>query len=236
MTNEKTKTIGILGGMGPEATLYLYRKILEHTPARKDQDHIKTIIYSDPKIPDRTAAILNGGPSPLPDLIKGAKVLEQSGADFILMPCVTAHHFHNEIIEHISIPFIHLLEAAMEEIRTGYGGLQRIGLMATRGTIQTKLLQIILETHGFQAVIPGEDGQRLFDQAVYGDKGIKCGDKSQPKPLLLKLKELLEKDGAEAIFAGCTEIPLALSQEDLDLPFIDPLEILAKRAVRKAYN
>lgn len=228
----KNKIIGILGGMGPEATLYLYRKILEITPAQKDQDHITTLIYSDPKIPDRTAAILEGGPSPLPALIDGAKILEQGGADFILMPCVTAHLFHDDIIKHISIPFIHLLETAIGEIISRPEGLKRIGLIATRGTIKTKLFQNILENRGLQAVIPDEAGMSLFHRAVYGEKGIKRGYKTEPRPILLELTDQLKQKGAQAVIAGCTEIPIVLSQEDMDLPFINPLEILAREAVK----
>jgi aspartate racemase len=239
MTNEKAnttarKTIGILGGMGPDATVYLYDRILKSTTAHKDQDHITTIIYSHPGTPDRTAAILENGPSPLPALIHSAKILEQSGADFILMPCVTAHYYYDKIIGHISIPFIHLLETAVHYIKAHPAKLKKIGLIATDGTIETGLFQDLLEKNGLETVTPGEEGQRLFNEAVYGEKSVKAGFIEEPKHLLIKLAGLLKQKGAEAVIAGCTEIPVALNQADLDIHYINPLQIMAEEAVSRA--
>src|SRR3989344_7801451 len=97
MKSPLSKTIGIIGGVGPEATLDLYRWIIKLTPAKKDQDHIPTLIYSLPQIPDRTQALLYGGEDPLPYLVKAAKVLKRGGADFLIIPCNTAHAFIDQL-------------------------------------------------------------------------------------------------------------------------------------------
>ena len=104
------KIIGILGGMGPEATIDLFTKIVKSTKAKKDQDHLRILIDNNPKIPDRTLAIQKKGPSPLPRLIQSAKTLEKAGADFIIIPCVTAHYYVDRLQKRVNIPILHIAE------------------------------------------------------------------------------------------------------------------------------
>lgn len=230
-----SKTIGILGGMGPEATVYLFNLIVKGTKAEKDQDHITSIVFNNPKIPDRTDAIVGSGPSPLPYLIEGAKMLETAGADFIVMPCVTAHYFYDEIVKHVSIPFLHLLAEVLRYIKRELGNLKRLGLLATDGTIQTRLFQDLFEKNGIEVAIPKDNDQKLLMKTLYQKKGIKGGYKRHPKKLILEvLKELLQDRQPDGIIAGCTEIPLVLKQADMDVPFIEPLRILAEESIRKA--
>jgi aspartate racemase len=230
-----SKTIGILGGMGPEATIYLFNLIVKGTKAEKDQEHITSIVFNNPKIPDRTDAIAGSGPSPLPYLIEGAKILETAGADFIVMPCVTAHYFYDEIVKYVSIPFLHLLAEVLRYIKRELGNLKRFGLLATDGTIQSRLFQDLFNNNGMEVVIPKENDQRVLMKALYQEKGIKGGYKRHPKKMIRKvLKELLQYYQPEGIIAGCTEIPLVLKQVDMDVPFIEPLRILAEESIRKA--
>jgi aspartate racemase len=228
------KKIGILGGMGPEATIYLYNLILQSTTAHQDQDHITTIIYSNPSIPDRTEAILGQGPSPLPAIIEGASILQQAGADFILIPCVTAHYFYEDIIKQISIPIIHLLEETLQYVCNYPGDLKKIGLIATTGTMKTMLFQQLFEKNEIQIITPGEIGQNQFMNAIYGEKGVKSGGKKNPKETLLKVLTELLQQNVDAVIAGCSEVPLVLQQNDMDVPFINPIQLMAKRAVIKA--
>jgi aspartate racemase len=228
------KKIGILGGMGPEATVYLFDQVIRLTKASRDQDHITTIVYNNPATPDRTGAILGKGPSPLPTLIAGAKLLEKAGADFIMMPCVTAHYYYTEIVKHISIPFIHLLEEVLSYIRAHPGNLKKIGLIATTGTVTTGLFQNLFAANGLEIMVPGREGQELFMEAIYREDGVKSGYKEEPKRKLLQVVQTLLEQQADAIIAGCTEIPLVLSQEDVDIPFVNPLKIMAETAVAKA--
>ena len=232
-----SKTIGILGGMGPEATIYMFRLIVQLTKIEKDQDHIPIIIFNNPKIPDRTRAIVNGGPSPLPLLVDGAIFLEKAGADFILMPCVTAHYFYKEIVKHITIPFLHLLEESVEYVKQELGQVKRIGLLATDGTVQTGLFQDLFNKNGIEIVLPEKEGQNLIMKALYQKKGVKAGFKEHPRRMILQVLQQLMRRKVEGVIAGCTEIPLVLSQSDMEIPFINPLKIIAQKSIRKAgYN
>ena len=232
----KDKTIGILGGMGPEATVYLFDLIVKMTDAKKDQEHIPIIIYNNPKIPHRTNAILEGGPSPLPFLIEGAKFLEKAGADFIVMPCVTAHYFYSEIIKEIKIPFLHLIEETYNYIKKEFPALKKLGLLATSGTIKTSLFQKCFEKGGIEIIVPDEEEQNKVMEAIYCPEGIKAGYKEGlPKNLLIEVaKNLVSKKNCEGIIAGCTEVPLAVKKNDLFVPLINPLEIIACESIKKA--
>jgi len=229
-----SKTIGILGGMGPEATIYLFRLIVQLTKVEKDQDHIPIIIFNNPKIPDRTMAIVSGAPSPLPLLIDSAKSLEKAGADFILMPCVTAHYFYKEIVKHITLPFLHLLEESVEYVKQELGNVKRIGLLATDGTVQTGLFQDLFNKNAIEIVTPGKEDQNLIMKALYGKKGVKAGYKEPPRRMILQVLQKLIRGKVGGVIAGCTEIPLVLNQSDMEIPFINPLKIIAQKSIRKA--
>ena len=129
------KTIGILGGMGPEATLDLFSKIIANTPAAKDQDHLRVVIDSNPKVPDRTAAILRGGESPVPAMKAGIQALKQAGADFVVIPCVSAHFFLDELQREATLPILSMLDVTAEHIRKDHLHIRTVGMLATTGTL-----------------------------------------------------------------------------------------------------
>jgi aspartate racemase len=228
------KTIGILGGMGPEATAYLFRLIIDLTKAESDQDHIPMIVFNNPQIPDRTAAIKGKGPSPLPVLIQGAQLLEKAGAHMVLMPCVTAHYYYKDIVSHIHIPFIHLLEEAKAHIQTEYGQVKKAGLLASSGTVQSRIFQELFRGSGVEILVPDEEHQNLLMKALYQKEGVKAGFKELPRKMISRVLQNLFQQQAEAVIAGCTEIPLILGQADMDIPFINPLRIMAEKSIRLA--
>jgi aspartate racemase len=230
------KIIGILGGMGPEATIDLYTKIVKGTKVKKDQDHLRILIDNNPKIPDRTLAIKKKGPSPLPQLIRSAKILENAGADFIIIPCVTAHYYLKPLQKRIKIPILHLIEISVQYLKTKWKGISKIGLLATTGTIQTGLFQKALSHTGIGVVLPDPEIQENWVmEAIYGKQGIKVtGPTENSRRLILKASEKLVHLGAQAIIAGCTEVPLVLKDGDLSVPLIDPVSILAKAAIERA--
>jgi aspartate racemase len=230
------KIIGILGGMGPEATIDLYTKIVKGTKVKKDQDHLRILIDNNPKIPDRTLAIKKKGPSPLPQLIRSAKILENAGADFIIIPCVTAHCYLKPLQKRIKIPILHLIEISVQYLKTEWKGISKIGLLATTGTIQTGLFQKALSHTGIGVVLPDPEIQENWVmEAIYGKQGIKVmGPTENSRRLVLKASEKLVHLGAQAIIAGCTEVPLVLKDGDLSVPLIDPISILAKAAIERA--
>jgi len=228
--------IGILGGMGPEATIDLFTKIVKGTKVKKDQDHLRILIDNNPKIPDRTLAIQKKGPSPLPQLIRSAKVLESAGADFIIIPCVTAHHFYESLQKRIKIPILHIVDETIKYIQNKLEGIKKVGLIATTGTIQTRLFQKYFSHTGIDLVLPTPEIQkRWVMEAIYGKKGIKViGPSEDSKRLILEASQKLLDQGAQAMIAGCTEVPLVLKEGDLTVPVIDPILILANVAVYKA--
>lgn len=229
------KTIGILGGMGPEATAYFYELIIKKTKAKKDQDHIPVIIYSNPKIAPRTDAILKEGPSPAPQLVEGVRLLRQAGADFIVMPCVTAHYFYAEVAAQEKFFFFNLLDLSLEWTQKNIPGLKKAGLIASTGTLESRLFHETFGKAGIEVIGPNRKEQELVMEAIFGKKGIKAGFTSgEPKEIIFHTAEKLIQRGAGAIIAGCTEVPLVLKEEDIPAPLIEPLSIMAEAAILEA--
>ena len=230
----KEGIIGILGGMGPEATADLFHKIIKNTEATKDQDHLRVLIDSNPKIPDRTTAMLGTGESSLPMMIETAKNLEKTGADFIVIPCVSAHYFIEELRKETTIPVISIIDEVAKEVERRLPGIHRTGLIATTGTIKARLFQDRLHEMGIEALVPSSQNQEtLVMSAIYGVKAGSISPENREK-ILKASKELIEK-GAQGIIGGCTEIPLLVNQGDMEVPFFDSLDILARAAIRRAH-
>jgi len=229
------KTLGVLGGMGPEATAYFLDLIVGNTAAAKDQEHVPVIVYSLPQIPHRTDAILHGGRSPLPMMKHGADILARAGADFLIMPCLTAHHFLPKLAAGRPIPFVDLIAEAAAEIRARRPHIRRIGLLATAGTIESRLFHEALEPSGTTVLTPSKKDMKRLMSAIYGKQGIKSGvTTGRPRQTVLAVAAALVRRGAQAIVAGCTEIPLVLQARDLPVPFIDPMRVGARACVLKA--
>ena len=136
MRMKTDRLLGVLGGMGPLATVEFLRKLIEHTPARVDQEHIPCITYSVPQVPCRVTAILDGGPSPLPAMLKGINVLERAGVSAIAIPCVTAHHWFDEMTAATRLPILHIAKATIEVLATNADPGHCVGVLATRATLQ----------------------------------------------------------------------------------------------------
>ncbi len=226
------KIIGILGGMGPEATVDLFYKIIKFTPAEKDQEHLRIIIDNNPKIPDRTAAILGKGEDPLPALQETAQNLEKAGADFIVIPCNTAHYFLSSIQESVNIPVLNMIEETAKETKKRIPQIKKVGLLASIGVYKSEIYHQHFKKFNIEVISPEEKDKEEIMKVIYT---IKAGDLSKRvKKNILKITQKLIDKGAEAIIAGCTEIPLILKEGDVSVPLIDPTQILARIAVQKA--
>lgn len=224
--------IGILGGMGPEATIDLFYKIIKFTPAEKDQDHLRIIIDNNPKIPDRTAAILGKGKDPVPALQETARNLEKAGADFIIIPCNTAHYFLPLIQESVEIPILNMIEETAKETQKKNPSIKKVGLLASIGTYKTGIYHQHFKKFNIEVISPEEKDKEEVMKAIYA---VKAGDLSNGiKWNILKIAQKLIAKGAEALITGCTEIPLILKEGDVSVPIIDPTQVLAKVAVQKA--
>ena len=228
-------TIGILGGMGPEATAYFFELVIRHTDAGCDQAHVPVIILSDPRVPPRSEAILNGGESPVPVLRRGAKTLEKAGAGLIVMPCITAHYFLPEVRTAVKVPFLDLLEEAANEAATRYPEVRRAGILGSPGTVKSRIVHRAFLERGLEVIDPTPAEQALVDEAVFGPAGIKAAGVSEgPRTLLREAARALVEHGAQAIIAACTEVPLGLGPADLSVPFIEPMKSGAMAAIRRA--
>ena len=235
MSGAKRKTLGILGGMGPEATAYFFELVIRLTAADEDQDHIPVVIQSDPRVPNRTKAILEGGPSPLPCLIEGARALRAAGADFAVMPCVTAHYFLPKLSARVRLPFVSLLDEARKHLRREHAGVRKVGLVATTGTVRSGIVRDAHALRGIEVLEPAEADQSRVMEAIFGPKGIKAGfTTGSSRRAILGVARRLVRNGAQAIMAGCTEIPLVLHAEDLDAPFVEPMLIGARACILRA--
>ncbi|MCA1809861.1 MAG: aspartate/glutamate racemase family protein [Kiritimatiellia bacterium] len=235
MPSSLKKTIGILGGVGPEATAELFRRIIRMTGAQCDQDHLPVIIFNNPAIPDRTAAIIGRGASPLPALKDTARRLEKAGADCIAIPCNTAHFFLPQIRRAVHIPVLDMIDATAACIAAVHPGVRRVGLLATTGTVRSRLYHAALRRRRVRVIVPPASAQRdLVMAAIYGREGIKAGARRRPAQMLRQAAELLREADAGLLIAGCTEISMVLRGRCAGLPLVDPLTVLAREAIRQA--
>ena len=229
------KTIGILGGMGPEATLDLFSKIIANTPASKDQEHLRVLIDSNPKVPDRTAAILRGGESPVPAMKAGIQALGRAGADFVVIPCVSAHFFLNELQKEGALPILSMLDVTAEHIRKHHLHIRTVGMLATTGTLQGGRFREKLQQLGIATLTPAAADQERVMVAIYEIKGAAAGrSRAAIGGEIREIAGRLIQRGAQGVVAGCTEIPLVLKPGDLTVPVFDPLLLLARAAIAAA--
>jgi aspartate racemase len=226
-----TKTIGVIGGMGPQATVDFFQKILDNTRVERDQDHIHAIIDNNPQIPDRTAFFLGKGESPLKSLVNSAVKLQLMGAELLAMPCNTAHYFYDEIVKYIDIPFINMIDEVAAGIRAKNPSVKRVGLLATKGVYSMGIYSRYLQKYGIEAVIPSEEGKEVISSTIYTiKKDLSLVDPSG----INKVIEDMIKDGVDTIILGCTELPIIVDKYQRGPDYIDSTAVLAKRAVEMA--
>jgi aspartate racemase len=219
------KTAGVIGGMGPDATVDFMAKVIAATPAVKDQDHVRLLVDQNPKVPDRQAARAGKGENPGPVMAAMAKGLEQAGADFLVIPCNTAHAFAQPVRDAVSIPLVSIIDVAVDACRQ----FEAIGVLTTPGCLDAGLYQEALATAGLAAVLPDDAEVTELMRLV---AAIKAGDKDKSIGRGMRsLSTALVDRGAQAIVAACTEIPLALTSDMLDVPLISSTDVLAEVTV-----
>lgn len=229
-TTSSARTIGILGGMGPAATVETFRRIVARTPAARDQDHLHVVVDSDPSVPDRTEALLHGGPDPRPHLLAGARRLVSAGAEVLCMPCNTAHAYHPWLQRRLPVPLVHMLEESA--VRAAATGSTRFGLLATTGTAETGLYQAEFGRVGLEILRPTEDDQRRVMDSI---AAVKAGlSQDEVVAALGAVAEALAARGAERLVAGCTEVSLVATRIRTPLPVIDALDALVAATLRMA--
>lgn len=221
--------VGVLGGMGPAATLDFLHKLLAATPARTDQEHVPVITSSIPQVPDRTAAFRGTGESPLPALLRSGRRLVDAGAGLLVMPCNTAHLWYEPLREALGLPMLHLVDAALDEAAEHVGPGEPLGLLATEATLASGLYTARQPGAARPWCLP--TAQEQDGWVTPGIGAVKAGDLARGAALLGQAAMALAARGARALVLGCTEVPLVLDDSNAPVPVVDPTAALARRCV-----
>jgi aspartate racemase len=228
----KEKVVGVLGGMGPEATLDFFAKLLAKTGAKSDQDHLHLLIDNNPKVPNRHLAIAGEGPSPGPVLAAMAARLEQAGADFLVMSCNTAHAFQVDIEAAVHIPFVSIVDETVRATLERAPGATSVGVLAAEGCLAAQLYQRAFAAHGAEVLAPQGEQLDTLMALIYR---IKAGDRgADVHDAVFELAMELCSGGAEVIVAGCTEVPLVLQDEALPCPLVSSTDALVEATLAYA--
>jgi aspartate racemase len=223
------RAIGVLGGMGPAATIDFMAKVYAADPGQREQDHVRLLVDCDPAVLDRNAAVRGEGASPGPDLARMAQGLAAAGADFLVIACNTAHVWTSDIAAAVPIPVLSMIEAVCDELASRHPKIRRIGLLAGQGCLDAGLYQRAFAARGWQAVLPGPSNQAAFMEALYRIKAGSLGEAERAVFVACAGETITA--GAQAVVAGCTEVPLLLTAAHVPVPLIDSSQALAARAV-----
>lgn len=221
------KTLGIVGGVGPLATMFIGEMIVRRTKAAKDQDHVNSIITNNTRIPDRTAYIMgHSNNNPVPVMIEDMKKLSSIGAEIIIIPCNTAHTFYDELQQGSPVPVIHMIRETMN--RAVQQGAGKVGILATTGTVTSKVYQHAATEYGLEPVLPSDEIQGKVMSIIYDN--IKAG-KNADKETWHEIVNYMERQGCDRIVLGCTE--LSIVKKEMELPdfYLDSLIVLAETAI-----
>ncbi|MBT5032214.1 MAG: amino acid racemase [Proteobacteria bacterium] len=230
MSSQKQRLVpGIMGGMGPEATLDFMTKVLQRTDARADQGHLRLLIDHNPKVPNRHASIDGSGEDVTPYLLEMAANLERSGADFVVMVCNTAHAYQGAIAGSLSIPFVSIIDEVVDELNENTTGKPAVGVMAAEGCLNAQLYQNALRKSAYPVKVWDQQHLEQFMELVYQIKAGETG--KQSSATMEHLANELVEQGAEILLAGCTEIPLVLDAERLAVPFYCSTDVLVSRVI-----
>lgn len=223
MNPVKPSVLGVIGGLGPMATVRFMELVVRMTEAETDQQHLDMIVYNTPSTPDRTGFLLGKSPeSPLPAMLRVGQALSKAGAGCIAVPCVTAHAFLHELEAAVGIPVIDGVKELAVELADR--GVKRAGILATDGTLQTGLLHRELLAHDITPLTPDAESQMGIMELIYGQ--IKA-DRPRDMELFRAAVASLKAQGAQAVILGCTELSLLEGTEDC----VDVLKVLARRAI-----
>lgn len=221
------KTLGIIGGMGPMATVDLMRKIILSTDAKNDQEHIHILVDNNPQIPDRTVAIEGRGESPVEKMLQSAKLLEAQGADVLVIACNTAHYFLDEFKDKVNVPIINMIDEAVKHcVELGYS---EVGLLCTIGTRNTGIYQKACDKFNLKLVVPDDEEIKSLQDMIY--LGVKANNFNYDTSNVKQVISTMRNRGAQAFILGCTETPIAVQMYHLEGNFIDSSLVLAHKAI-----
>jgi len=224
-----TKRLGILGGMGPAASAEYITRLIQQTQATCDQEHIPFVLWNEPRIPDRSTSLRNGDDRPLPYLLQGIQVLKDAGCNFVVIPCNTAHFWYDELIK-FRVPIIHIVDSVAYSLCDADVNSGTIGIMGTQATIELGLYQNHLTD--WNCIVPSqEEMDNIVQPAI---DLVKAGDMIKSHTMLMSVVDSLIARGARAVVLGCTEIPLAIRENNQNgIPLINSIDSLVKAAINE---
>jgi len=227
------KIVGVIGGMGPEATVDLMRRVIQATPAKDDIDHIRMIVDNNPKVPSRIKAMVEGsGESPEPLLVEMARKLEAYGADFLVIPCNTAHYYYDEVSSAVSIPVLNMIDLAVETVMQENPSIRTVALLASTAVLQIGLYIKQFQREGIDVIYPQA---ALQDQVMDSIRTIKTGHYGTKERDALRsaAHDMIERE-AEVLIIACTELSLIANALAPDVKLYDSAQTLAEAIVRMA--
>nr|WP_317283290.1 amino acid racemase [uncultured Sellimonas sp.] len=226
------KRLGVIGGMGPEATAYFYEEVIRHTKAESDQEHIDMTILSHATMPDRTKAIISGDDRELLEAMKeDVQALEMMKVSNIAIPCNTSHFFYDDIQAMTTTPIIHMPREAVRYAKEHYENVKKIGIMGTDGTIRSGIYHKECERLGIEAVAPSEKRQKDVMSLIYDD--VKAGKKGDYQKFERTMEEFIKKD-CDVVILACTEISVFKKDHVLPAICLDAMDVLIRESVLRS--
>ncbi|GAA3541422.1 aspartate/glutamate racemase family protein [Zobellella aerophila] len=224
------KTVGVIGGMGPEATVDLMRRVIAATPAQDDIDHIHMLVDNNPKVPSRIKALIEGtGASPAPFMAEMARGLERAGADFLVIPCNTAHKYYPEVVAAVDIPVVNILDVTVQQVKRCQPDIRKVGMLASSAVENIRLYHDKFDAEDIETLFPSPEHQENVMALI---KRVKA--KTQDAEILARYNEAaayLKSMGAECIILACTELSVISDKLTIDLPIYDASQLLAEHIV-----
>lgn len=230
----RSRLVGILGGMGPAATVDFYDKLVRATPASTDQEHLRVVIWADPTVPNRQEALLSGGQDPTPWLEEGVDHLLECGAQILVAPCNTIHAYLPSVVAGKDVEFLSIIDTTVEAVQATADLTGRVGILATDGALASDLYQSALQRAGREPVLPSDASQRGLMRVIHA---VKAGTaESHGRLHIQELLSELQHQGVSTVIAGCTEISVLLNGSDLGVHVIDPSQVLALKTILRAQS
>lgn len=228
---QPSRIVGILGGMGPAATADFYQKLILATPAARDQEHLRVVIWADPTVPNRNEALLEGGENPTPWLERGVQKLIDCGAEILVVPCNTIHAYLPSVVEGKSIEFINIVDTTVETIKLGVQE-GNVGLLGADGALASGIYQSALRDAGIEPILPLDKSQKNLMNVIYSVKAGEAGDEERQE--IAGILTEMRARGVSTVIAGCTEVSVLLTELDVPMTIIDPSQVLALKTAERA--
>jgi aspartate racemase len=235
---EKRKKLGIIGGMGSRAGALFLNKVIDYSPAVKDQEFLEIIFHNNAAIPDRTKAVIYNGESPLRAVYNSLDIFNQNNVDAIAMTCMTVHYYYNEIAAYANARVFNPLRMIADEIGQVYPGVRRVGILAGTGAINSGMYHKALADCDVELVtLSPEDQEAIFMRAVFMENGFKSAVISpEARGLMEESVKKLKRLQVDLIIGGCTEVSIGVDEQKAGIPYLDALDLLARKAVNYCYG